>query len=118
LLIGNFNGIFNEVDTVIWATGFSLFNPQNKPYGYGIFKNVVTNLELEGMVRREGRASRPSDGHTARSVAFIQCVGSLTASKNNMGSRIYRLNICGNWWPIVLSFKDFDQTGGIVYAGT
>ena len=73
-----------EADAVIWATGFSLFNPQNKPYGYGIFKNVVTNLELEGIVRREGRAARPSDGHTARSVAFIQCVGSRDAKLNHL----------------------------------
>jgi heterodisulfide reductase subunit A len=71
-------------DAVIWATGFSLFNPRTKPYGYGIFKNVVTNLELEGIVRRTGRATRPSDGRTARSLAFIQCVGSRDAKLNHL----------------------------------
>ena len=43
-------------DAIVLATGFSLFNPQNKPYGYGVFKNVVTNMELEDILRREGEA--------------------------------------------------------------
>jgi len=73
-----------EAHAVILATGFSPFNPRNKPYGYGVFKNVVTNLELESIVRREGRAARPSDGKSARSVAFIQCVGSRDAKLNHL----------------------------------
>lgn len=73
-----------QADAVIWATGFSLFNPQNKPYGYGKFKNVLTNLELEGIVRREGRPTRPSDGRPARALAFIQCVGSRDAKLNHL----------------------------------
>ena len=69
---------------VIWATGFSVFSPQNKPYGYGVFKNVITNLELEDLMREEGRATRPSDRRVARSVAFIQCVGSRDAKLNHL----------------------------------
>ena len=68
-----------EADAIVWATGFSLFNPQNKPYGYGVFKNVVTNMELEDILRREGQLIRPSDGQSARKIAFIQCVGSRDA---------------------------------------
>ncbi len=71
-------------DAVVLATGFSPFDPRNKPYGYGIFKNVVTNLELEGILRRDGRAVRPSDGQTARRIAFIQCVGSRDAKLNHL----------------------------------
>ena len=73
-----------EAAAVIWATGFSVFNPQNKPYGYGVFKNVITNLELEDMVREEGRATRPSDRRVARSLAFIQCVGSRDAKLHHL----------------------------------
>jgi heterodisulfide reductase subunit A len=73
-----------EAAAVIWATGFSVFSPQNKPYGYGVFKNVITNLELEDLVRAEGRAIRPSDRRVARSLAFIQCVGSRDAKLNHL----------------------------------
>ncbi|MGD1973831.1 MAG: NAD(P)-binding protein [Desulfobacterales bacterium] len=73
-----------EADAIIWATGFSLFNPQNKPYGYGVFKNVVTNMELENILRSKGQVIRPSDGQSARKIAFIQCVGSRDAKLNHL----------------------------------
>ncbi len=73
-----------EADAIVLATGFSLFNPQNKPYGYGVFKNVLTNMELEDILRREGRVVRPSDGQPARKIAFIQCVGSRDAKLNHL----------------------------------
>ena len=73
-----------NADAVVLATGFSTFDPRNKPYGYGVFKNVVTNLELEGILRRGSRAVRPSDGRIARKIAFIQCVGSRDAKLNHL----------------------------------
>lgn len=73
-----------EADAIVLATGFSLFNPQNKPYGYGVFKNVVTNMELEDILRREGQVIRPSDGQPARKIAFIQCVGSRDAKLKHL----------------------------------
>jgi heterodisulfide reductase subunit A len=73
-----------EADAIVWATGFSLFNPQPKPYGYGVFKNVVTNMELENILRRVGRFLRPSDGQPARKIAFVQCVGSRDARLNHL----------------------------------
>ena len=73
-----------EADAIVWATGFTTFNPQNKPYGYGVFKNVVTNMELEDILRREGQVIRPSDGQPARKIAFIQCVGSRDAKLNHL----------------------------------
>jgi heterodisulfide reductase subunit A len=73
-----------NADAIILSTGFSAFNPQNKPYGYGVFKNVVTSLELEGIVRREGSALKPSDGQPAAKIAFIQCVGSRDAKLNHL----------------------------------
>ena len=73
-----------EADAIVLATGFETFNPQNKPYGYGVFKNVVTNMELEDILRREGQAIRPSDGQPARKIAFVQCVGSRDAKLNHL----------------------------------
>ena len=73
-----------EADAVLLATGFSPFSPENKPYGYGRFKNVITNLEMERMLRRKGRAVRPSDGRDARRIAFVQCVGSRDAKLGHL----------------------------------
>jgi len=63
-------------DAVILATGFQAFDPRDKPYGYGDIEDVITNLDLERMLRTEGRLIRPSNGHAPRSIAFVQCVGS------------------------------------------
>ena len=73
-----------HADAVILATGFMPFNPVSKPYGYGKFKNVVTNLDMERMLRTAGRAQKPSNGHDAGSIAFIQCVGSRDAKLNHL----------------------------------
>ena len=73
-----------EVDAVILATGFRPFNPVSKPYGYGKFKNVVTNLDMERMLRRDGRAIKPSNAADVESMAFIQCVGSRDAKLKHL----------------------------------
>ncbi|OGP62292.1 MAG: hypothetical protein A2V65_05105, partial [Deltaproteobacteria bacterium RBG_13_49_15] len=73
-----------EADAVILAYGFSPFCPENKPYGYGIFKNVITSLELETMVRGKGRVTLPLDGREPGSIAFIQCVGSRDAKLHHL----------------------------------
>jgi heterodisulfide reductase subunit A len=71
-------------DAVIVATGFSPFAPTEKPYGWGRFPNVITNLELEQRLRKHGAALRPSDGEPAEKLAFIQCVGSRDASLGHL----------------------------------
>jgi heterodisulfide reductase subunit A len=73
-----------HANAVILATGFKPFDPVSKPYGYGKFKNVVTNLDMERMLRRDGRAIKPSNGVEADSIAFIQCVGSRDAKLNHL----------------------------------
>ena len=67
-------------DALILATGFKPFDPENKPYGYKRFKNVVTHLELEKIIRETGMARRPSDGKPPDRIAFVQCVGSRDSS--------------------------------------
>lgn len=65
-----------HVDAILLATGFSAFDPSSKSYGYGRFKDVVTNLDVERILRRHGEMKRPSDGQVPGRIAFIQCVGS------------------------------------------
>jgi quinone-modifying oxidoreductase subunit QmoA len=69
------------VGAVIWATGWRPYDATKiQPYGYGRFKNVVTNVEFERMCDPKGPTAgkllRPSDGKEAKNVAFIQCAGS------------------------------------------
>ena len=71
-------------DALILATGFKPFDPENKPYGYKRFRNVVTNLELEKIIREKGMAQRPSDGKAPDRIAFIQCVGSRDLSLGHL----------------------------------
>jgi len=65
-----------EADAVILASGFQAFDPHAKPYGYGQLPNVVTNLELEWMLREKSIPARPTDQRQPERMAFVQCVGS------------------------------------------
>lgn len=66
---------------IIVATGYQTFDAGRKEeYGYGRYKNVITNLELERMLGASGpthgRVVSPSTGADVKSAAFILCVGS------------------------------------------
>ena len=73
---GTSKRLSRRVDAVIVATGFKPFGPWSKPYGYEAFPNVITNLELECMLRQSSVALRPSDNQPPDRMAFFQCVGS------------------------------------------
>ncbi len=73
-----------EADALVMATGFDAFRPISKPYGYGSFKNVVTSLEMEDILRENGGPVSPRDGQPVRKMAFIQCVGSRDASLGHL----------------------------------
>ncbi|MBF0469286.1 MAG: CoB--CoM heterodisulfide reductase iron-sulfur subunit A family protein [Desulfamplus sp.] len=73
------------VDAVIVATGYSPFDPDRKStYGYDKWKNVITGLDLENIIRENGVLVRPSDGQKPQRVAFIQCVGSRDERLGNL----------------------------------
>ena len=64
-----------ECDSVVVATGFTLFDAKVKEeYGYGIYDNVITSADLERMFN-EG-AVRLKSGVTPRRIAILHCVGS------------------------------------------
>lgn len=73
-----------DVGAVVVATGYQPYQAIHKGwFGYGRFKNVVTNLDLEESIRRVGKVARPSDGTAPERVAFIQCVGSRDVQEGN-----------------------------------
>ncbi|MBF0564403.1 MAG: hydrogenase iron-sulfur subunit [Nitrospirae bacterium] len=65
-----------RIGAIILATGWKPYDasPLSAKYGYGRFKNVVTNVEMEDLASK-GRIQRPSDGKNAQSVVFVQCAG-------------------------------------------
>ena len=58
--------IRGDADAVVIAAGFRTFDPSTKPYGYGRFPNMITNLDLERMLRANAKAIRPSDGERSQ----------------------------------------------------
>lgn len=78
-----------EAGALILATGFTPYRAaQKERLGHGRLANVVTALELEEGLRRQGAPLRPSDGRPPQSVAFIQCVGSRELTGHNYCSRV------------------------------
>jgi quinone-modifying oxidoreductase subunit QmoB len=64
-----------KIGAIVMATGWKPYDATKLDYlGYGKFKDVVTNIELEDIARK-GIITRPSDGKEAKKVAFIQCAG-------------------------------------------
>jgi len=70
-----------EVGAVVLCGGTAFFDPAGgkNPFGYGVYPNVVTNLEFERILSGtgpcQGRPLRPLDGKPVHKVAWIQCVG-------------------------------------------
>jgi heterodisulfide reductase subunit A len=69
------------VGAVIVATGYDEYPIiETNEYNYGIYPDVITQIELERMLSpigpTGGHVYRISDGKTPKSVVMIQCVGS------------------------------------------
>ena len=68
-----------NVDTIIAATGFDLFDAKKLRFGYGKYENVILGPQLERMNLlggpTVGRLLKPSDGRPIKRIAFLQCVG-------------------------------------------
>jgi quinone-modifying oxidoreductase subunit QmoB len=63
---------------IIQASDFLAYDANQLPeLGYGKSKDVLTNFELERLVKAAngGPIKRPSDGKEVKSVAFVQCAG-------------------------------------------
>ena len=81
-----------DVGAVILATGFKTFDPKRTPYyGYGVFPNVYTALEVERLVNASGPTAGQiilRDGRIPKSVGIIHCVGSRDDRTNGWCSRV------------------------------
>lgn len=66
-----------NIGTIVLAIGWKPYNADRLQHlGYGKFKNVVTNVQMEEIASAgDGKISRPSDGQPAKRVAFLQCAG-------------------------------------------
>jgi heterodisulfide reductase subunit A2 len=78
-----------NVGAVVLSPGFETYDPTDaQVWGYGVFPNVITSMQLERYLAAsgptEGHLVRPSDGKPVHKVAFLQCIGSRDE------------NLCGN----------------------
>ncbi|MCF8144313.1 MAG: FAD-dependent oxidoreductase [Deltaproteobacteria bacterium] len=68
-----------DVKSIIVAAGIRSYTPEKGMFGYGVFQNVVTNLEFERLMNAGGPTGgeiiRPSDQKHAMRIAWIQCAG-------------------------------------------
>jgi len=70
-----------KVGAVIMATGYELYDADMlKSYGYGLYKDVITMMDLERLVSAsgptEGYVKRRSDGSDVKKMAIVLCAGS------------------------------------------
>jgi heterodisulfide reductase subunit A len=76
-----------EVGALIVSTGSGEFDvKQMGQYGYGLYKNVLTNIQLERLLANAGPTGgellRPSDKKIPKKIAILQCVGSRDMERN------------------------------------
>ena len=81
-----------KVGTIILATGFKAFDPARSPqYGYGLYPNVYSALEVERLVNASGPTGGDivlRDGTHPKSIGIIHCVGSREEATNKWCSRV------------------------------
>lgn len=76
--------------SVLLCTGFEPFDATRKEeYGYGIYPDVISSVELEAMIGKGEIKTR--NGRTPKSVAYIQCVGS---RDEKTGNHYCSINCC------------------------
>ncbi|MDK9699564.1 MAG: FAD-dependent oxidoreductase [bacterium] len=103
-----------KAGAVILATGFKTFDAKRSPqFGYGIYENVFTSLEIERMVN----ASGPTGGEVVlrdkvtipRRVGILHCVGSRDELTNKHCSRVCCM------YSLKLAHLVKERTGAEVY---
>ncbi len=71
-----------NTSAIILATGFRHFDASFKEeYGYGIYDNCITSVELDAMLKQQSIKTRA--GKTPKKVGIIHCVGSRDQQVNN-----------------------------------
>jgi len=71
-------------DAIVIATGFEVFDARKKEeYGYGIYDNVITSVELEEFFRNNKQKNLFA-GITSKRVGIVHCVGSRDEKAGNL----------------------------------
>ena len=71
-------------NALLLTTGFDIFEAERKEeYGYGIYENVITSVELE-QVFRSGKPLLTDRGNVPQRIGFIHCVGSRDEKAGNL----------------------------------
>jgi heterodisulfide reductase subunit A len=71
-------------NSLLLTTGFDIFEAERKEeYGYGIYENVITSVELE-QVFKSGKLLQTANGKTPARIGFIHCVGSRDEKVGNL----------------------------------
>jgi len=70
-----------KVGAIVLATGFELYDLSELPnYGYGLYPNVVTSLEMERILDVNGPTGSmvvvPETGKEVKNVTYVLCAGS------------------------------------------
>ena len=76
-----------QFGAIVQASGFVPYDAGKLPeFAYGKTKDVVTNLELEALVKAANGSAikRPSDGKEVKSVAFVQCAGQRSEKEGHL----------------------------------
>jgi heterodisulfide reductase subunit A len=81
-----------DVGAIVVASGFQTFDPKViAHYGYGRYKNVYTNLEVERLLNAAGPTEGKvvlRDGTVPRRVGIVHCVGSRDHHYHSYCSRV------------------------------
>lgn len=79
-----------QTKSILIATGYNFFDAKRKEeYGYGIYPNVITSVELESMIGN-GKITT-LDGRIPQKIAYLQCVGS---RDEKVGNHYCSINCC------------------------
>ncbi len=70
-----------KVGSIVWAAGWEPYDASKiEYYGFGQYKNIITNVMMERLASHDGptggKILKPSDGKAPKKIAFIQCAGS------------------------------------------
>ena len=76
------------VGSVLMATGFDYYSPQQAEFGYGVTDRVITMPEFKKMIDSQTGKKLMHNGHEVKNIAYIYCVGSRqTEGENTYCSR-------------------------------
>jgi heterodisulfide reductase subunit A2 len=85
--------IEREVGSIILATGYDMFDPRLlAQYGYGVYDNVITNLQFERLSSPSGPTKGEivlKDGTAPKGIAFLHCIGS-----RDENAKLYCSRVC------------------------